>query len=66
MIYTPSSWLGFAYLLSNDLNFCQVIFENRKEKWEKLKSDTNTKLDLLGENRVNSACLMFFVLIKMK
>jgi len=35
----------------NKLLELQVIFENRKQKWEKLKRDTNTKLDLLGENR---------------
>ncbi|KAL5271339.1 hypothetical protein ACHWQZ_G001842 [Mnemiopsis leidyi] len=54
----------------NKLLELQVIFENRRQKWEKLKSDTNTKLDLLGENRsmvmktqlemFNSAVIAYF------
>ncbi|XP_063689358.1 arfaptin-2-like isoform X1 [Bolinopsis microptera] len=54
----------------NRLLELQVIFENRKQKWEKLKRDTNTKLDLLGENRsmvmktqlemFNSAVIAYF------
>lgn len=39
--------------VKNKLLELQVIFEIRKSKWERLKNDTHTKLNLLNENKSN-------------
>lgn len=39
-------------ITKNKMLELQVIFEDRKQKWEKLKNDTATKMNLLHENKI--------------
>lgn len=39
-------------ITKNKMLELQVVFEDRKQKWEKLKSDTTTKMNLLHENKI--------------
>jgi len=39
-------------ITKNKMLELQVVFEDRKQKWEKLKNDTTTKMNLLHENKI--------------